>query len=155
MPAVPTMNENEAVEQPTAEVTTDPADIRDKDHPDADAYGRLPFPGLTEKDPDGGDDIDVKLTSVPDAYNSKYHRPLVKSNFKDDAFYFEYKALLCEQQATKYRKEAEDFRRLGSTDDRKKAKKLQTLQKRLADLKAELSGQGVDVDALLGSEDSE
>lgn len=135
----------------TTEATAkDKASGKDKSHPDADAYGRLPFPGL--KDAEGKE---VKLEAVPKEYNSGVHRPLLKDNFKDESYYFVYKAELHEAKAADYRKQAEDFKKLGDSGDRKKAKRLLTMQKRMADLKAELEAQGVDVSALMGDDSSD
>jgi hypothetical protein len=95
--------------------------------------------------PEGG------LEIYPTDYDSKKFKPLKKKDFKDEALYIEARATHLETQAKNLREEAANMRKMGGVKDKGKAKRLLAMQKRMAELKASLAGEGVDVDALLAS----
>lgn len=97
--------------------------------------------------PEGG------LTEVPEDYDPKQHKPLKKADFKEEWTYLEFQASIHEAKAAALHEKAAESKKLGSSKDRAKKKKLLTLQKRLNELAEELAGQGVDVDDLLGDDE--
>ena len=105
----------------------------------------MPFHGLKNEQGET-----IKLKEVPETYDEKVHRPLRKENFEGDDWYYIHKAEQLEAQAQWNRKQAEDYRKLGGVQDRAKAKRLLDMQSRMAELKAQLAADGVDVEALMG-----
>lgn len=111
-----------------------------------DKVKRVDYPGLTDSEGNA-----VKLTSIPEDYNPKIHKPLKKTNFADESVFLIARAERLEQMAVKLRKEAETVKNLGSTAQRQSARKLMKMQESMATLMANLSAQGVDVQALLAA----
>lgn len=97
--------------------------------------------------PEGG------LESVPEDFSRKLHKPLKKADFKEEHVYLNMRADELELKVKALREDAKLSKELGSTADRAKAKRLRAMQTRMAELKKELSSQGIDVDALLAAED--
>jgi hypothetical protein len=95
--------------------------------------------------PEGG------FTEIPSDFSSKIHKPLKRKDFKDEALWFELRAAELEAKAKRARAEADNVRKLGGVKDRAKAKRLISMQKRMAEISEQLTAQGVDVAALLGS----
>lgn len=89
-----------------------------------------------------------KLAAVPADFDIKLHKPLTRDSFEDESLYFELKAQYFDKKAAELRSQAADVKALGSVKDRGAAKKLLTLQKRMAELTAELEGKGVDLTAI-------
>ena len=92
-----------------------------------------------------------KLKEMPADYNLKDHKPLIRKDFEDETIWLEWKAELLEEKAKVYRDEAALIRQFGSAEDRKAAEKLIKVRQQFEKLKAELSGQDIDVDAILAS----
>lgn len=92
---------------------------------------------------------------MPTDLDLKKHYPLKRGDFEDETIWLIARAETFEAKAVSYREEADDWKRLGSIKDRVKAKKLITMQRRMADLKTQLQAQGIDVDALLGVTDDD
>ena len=94
---------------------------------------------------------ETKLKEVPEDFNFKKHNPIKRKNFEREEFYFDYKVLECDYHRDMYLKRAEEARTLGSTTDRAKAKRLRSMQEKMAELRQQLESQGIDVDKLLDS----
>ena len=91
--------------------------------------------------------------NVPEGFNPKIHKSLGRGDFSTDLVYLEFKALECDARAKQYRDEIETLKKLGSASDRSKAKKLLTMQQRMAELARELMQEGnVDLKSILGEE---
>ena len=93
-----------------------------------------------------------KLKEVPANYDPKVHAPLKRGDFENEALFFDMKADEYDRKATRCRVEAGTYRKLGSKEDRAKAKRLLKMRERYSELEAQLRGQGVDVDAILSIE---
>lgn len=107
------------------------------------AKKRQPHPDVARaKDP---------LEREPETFDFEKNAPIKRKQFASDAFYFEYVARTYDWRAGKLRERAEASRTLGSGKEKQKRKRLMKLQDKLAELKAELEKDGVDVDALLAS----
>jgi hypothetical protein len=94
-------------------------------------------------------DANGKLTAWPDDFKSTLHKALKGKDFADECVYLNAKADKFEKLAKKFRADAEESKRLGGIKGNVKAKKLVALQKRMADLKASLAAEGIDVAELL------
>jgi len=91
--------------------------------------------------------------AVPEGYNFKEFKPLKKKDFVDDATYLEYRAAECEAKAVAFKAQAEEARKIGSSKDKQKAKRLIKLQEKMDELKKQLQDQGIDVESLLKTEE--
>lgn len=111
---------------------------------------RVDYPGLFGEDTGDGPER-LKLTAIPEDYNSKIHKPLKRSDFVDESVFLISKAERLEKLAAKLRKEAETVKSLGTTAQRQSAKKLLKMQESMATLMASLAEQGVDVQSLLAT----
>lgn len=120
----------------------------EQSNPLADKQGRIPYPGL-QVDEDGTPT--VKLTEIPEDFDVKQYQALKRAFFKEEWMFFEFKAQQFDAKAAEYRQEAEESKALGNSEDRAKRKKALAYAKKLEALKAELSADGVDVDALLAT----
>ena len=89
------------------------------------------------------------IVKVPADYSTSKFQPLDKSDFSTEANYLVYKADKLELAAKRARDAANDALALGNVKDAKKAKKLLKVAREFEELKAMLSGDSVDVDALL------
>lgn len=105
---------------------------------------RKEYPGLFD-----ADGAPQKLTAVPTDFDSKLHKPLKRTDFADESMYLEMKADEFAAKADKLRKEAQTIRELGSSADRKNAKKLIAMQEKMAELMESLKAQGIDPEAIL------
>ncbi len=113
---------------------------------------KVMYPGLK---PDDDGKATVKVKGVPEDFNSKKHKPLKRRDFECESTWFELKAVELDKRAADYRKMAADIKKLGSVADRAKAKKLLAMQRKMAELQAQLKEQGIDVDELLAGDDDE
>ena len=111
---------------------------------------RIAYPGLVDADGEP-----QKLAAVPTDFDSSKHKPLKRTDFADEGLFLEMKAEQLELKAAKYRKEAVTIRELGSTEDRRKAKKLLQMQERMSELMQSLRDQGIDPDKILGTNAAE
>lgn len=105
---------------------------------------KVVYPGLIDKD-----GAPTKLEAIPTDFDPKTHKPLKRTDFKDEGLFLEMRAADLEARAAKLRKEASTIRELGSAADRAKAKKLLLMQERMQELMASLREQGIDPDAIL------
>ena len=108
-----------------------------------------PYPGLFD-----AEGAQVKLTELPEDYDPKAHKPLKKSDFAHDYVFMRVQAGMLQARAERMFEEALTLEKLGSPKDRVKAKKLIAMQKRMEELKAELAGEGIDLDAIMASMNS-
>lgn len=91
----------------------------------------------------------ILLTDViPSDYNPETHS-LKKSHFQEEYHYLLFKASEYEAKAATMRHEAEELKKLGSAEDRAKAKRLLAMSQRMAELRAQLEAAGYDVDAMM------
>lgn len=125
-----------------------------------DAYGRMDHPLIGSKDKikievpnaETGKLEEKEVTvypfrKTPDDFDQRYHRPLGKAHFIDEATYFEHKAFLAEKQMLKYKKKAEQSRALGTGDQRKaKAKITRLAEQMLAQKKLLMEQEGMSED---------
>lgn len=105
---------------------------------------QVKYPGL--KDAAGNP---VLLKEIPADFDASKHKPFVRKDFEDETIWLLWRAELLEKKAATYRDEAKMIRELGSPDDRKKATQLLKMRTKFEDLKNELAGSGIDVDAIL------
>jgi len=91
------------------------------------------------------------FTEIPADYLTTKHKPLSKSDFVNEAAFFIARAVRLENKALAYRRQAEDCGKLGNVKDKKQAKKLLDMQRRMSEIKASLAAEGVDVEALLAT----
>lgn len=96
-------------------------------------------------------DDEGKMHTVPSDYDPKKFKPLKRGDFTSESVWYKFRAFLCDLQSQAYLKQAEEAEKLGSAKDRQKAKRLQRLRSQLDELTKELSGQGIDVDAILAA----
>lgn len=87
--------------------------------------------------------------ALPDDFAFDTMKGLKKKSFATEAAYYDYRAKEMDHKATKFRAQAEEAKNVGSGAERNKAKKLVKLQSKMAELKAQLEAQGVDVNELL------
>lgn len=87
--------------------------------------------------------------AVPEGFDFGTYKPLKKKNFKQDYLWYLHKAAEMKFKAERYEKEAEEIKKLGSPAERAKKKQIIRLQSKMAELKEQLSAQGIDVEALL------
>ena len=92
--------------------------------------------------PEGG------LESVPTDFDSKKFKPLKKKDFKSEATFLELRADNMEAAAKRLREEAAAIR-AGGGKDKGKAKKLVNMTRKLAEMKAAMEAEGIDVEALI------
>lgn len=97
------------------------------------------------------DETKYPFVAVPADFSIDDHERLSKEDFVDEAGYFDYKAWEHEVRAKRLRAKAIEYRTLGSKEDRAKAKKLRSMQAKMAELEKELAEAGVDVAKLLAS----
>jgi hypothetical protein len=106
-------------------------------------------PALEAKAVDGVLKPTKKLQAWPADYKTTQHKPLSSAHFEDPAVYYNGKADRLQRVVDKLRQDALQAKTLGGVKEKGTAKKMLQLQKRLDDLKTELSGKGVDVEAML------
>jgi hypothetical protein len=92
----------------------------------------------------------TQLDSWPSDFDPKVHKGLTRKNFKNESPLLLRQAERLEEKAAKLRAEAKTIEKLGSPEQRNKAKKLANLNAQLQKMRAELEGEGVDVGEVLG-----
>ena len=90
--------------------------------------------------------------AMPEGFTFDEHKPLKRKDFQHDRFYFAHKAEAYDFLADKMRAAAENAAKYGSRKERTKAKRLERLQAKMNELRAELEADGIDVEALLAGE---
>ena len=91
------------------------------------------------------------ITELPVDFDFQTQRGIARKKWASDSAYFDYKAQDYEFRATKMRGFAENARTFGSKNEQAKAKRLIKMTDKVAELRAQLILQGVDVDSLLGA----
>ena len=115
---------------------------------------KVVYPGLLgDIDPETKEPARLVLKDWPEDFDPKKHKPLLKRDFETEAPWLINRAEKLEAQAKAYRDEAEMVKKLGSKQDRAKAKKLIQMRDRMAELRAQLEAEGIDVDALTSGGD--
>jgi len=89
---------------------------------------------------------------VPEGFVFGKFAGLKKVDFAQEWFYLEHKAAECDAKAAALRTKAEESKKLGNSAQRGKTKRLMKLKEQLAVLTEQLSGQGIDVEALLADD---
>lgn len=95
------------------------------------------------------DDNVYPFAEMPDDFDFVKMKSLNKKDFESDHQFFIYKAADADYRAEDYRERAEEAKTLGSSKERAKAKRLVKMQEKIAELRAQLEEDGVNVDALL------
>jgi len=90
-------------------------------------------------------------TCLPVGFNFKEFKPLKKRNFATEALYFEHRAEEMAYKMRAFTAQAEESRTMGSAADRRKKKQIVKLSEKMKELKAQLSAQGIDVEALIAA----
>lgn len=103
-----------------------------------------------------------QLTQVPEDFDGSEHLTPRKADFANEADYLEFKAVQADlrithlaAQAEKWRKEAEHIRQFGDPEQRAKVLKAQRLKDQYAALRSQLEEEGLDVDEILGGDESD
>ena len=92
------------------------------------------------------------FTAVPADYTTEKFQSLKKKDFVDGSgAFFEYRAVLCEEQAKKFRNKAVEERTVGAgnKEDQKGIKKLMREAARLKELIAILGAKGIDTASII------
>lgn len=101
---------------------------------------------LWTETPDGGYDV-----AVPEGFDFDKFRPLKKRDFTSEHLFYEHKAAQMDHKAAAFRAQGEEAKKLGSTKERAKAKRLIKMTEKMAELRKQLEAQGIDVDAVLAT----
>jgi len=102
----------------------------------------------------GNEDVKVyPFTETPGDFDFDTHVALKKKDFAADHMYYTFQAEKLDFKATMFREKAEEARKMGSAKERSKAKRLRKMQTKMAELRAQLEAQGLDVDELLAAQD--
>ena len=93
------------------------------------------------------------FTETPPDFDFVKQAPLKKRDFATDWQYFTHKSKDGQFKVEVWKTKAEEAKTLGSGKERAKAKRLRKMQAKMAELRAQLEAQGIDVEALLKGED--
>lgn len=111
---------------------------------------KVDFPGLLD------DKGEARLLEEwPEDFDSSKHKTLKKTHFKCESIWYFHQADIAEARAKKLREEGEEAKKLGSSKDAAKAKKLLTMLKKSEELKEQLKAAGVNVEELLTTSNDE
>lgn len=94
---------------------------------------------------------DAPLVDNADHYDPQTMLPPKRSDFKNEADFYEWKAKNAQKVAQAHLERAEEARTMGSTTERSRLKKLKKLTSELEELKATLKAEGVDYEAFVAS----
>jgi hypothetical protein len=87
---------------------------------------------------------------IPENFSFAQHKTLKRKNFATDELYYLHRATEMTFKADAFKTKATEAKSLGANRaTHGKAKRLVRLQDKIAELKAQLTEQGIDVDALL------
>jgi len=87
--------------------------------------------------------------AMPEGFNFKVNKVLKKRDFTADHLFFEHRVAEMEYKAEIFKVQAEEAKKIGSSADRNRLKRVMKLQEKMDELKAQLTEQGIDVGALL------
>jgi hypothetical protein len=107
---------------------------------------RIAYPGLKGAD---GKATKLQTAEIPTDFDSKKHLPLSRKDFAEEHLYFTLRAAQYMKQVKFFEAKAEDAKKTGNVADKARARRLLKMQEKMAELRAQLEGQGVDVDTLL------
>lgn len=85
----------------------------------------------------------VKGAAMPAGWDGKVHLPLKRGDFENPADYYNLTADRLEAKAKKLREQASSEAQLGSTADRKKAKRMKSLFEKFNEMQKELKEAGM------------
>ena len=91
----------------------------------------------------------------PAGFNFIDYKPLKKRNFVSEELYYNHRVEEMNYKAGCFEKLAETARTQGSAADRRKKKQIVQAQEKMAELRKQLEGQGIDVDAILAAASAE
>ncbi len=94
----------------------------------------------------------TKLTEVPEDFSFDKHWRIKKNFFEHEWKCLEHRADEAQWMVGHLRKKAKQMKELGGTKNRTRMSRLQKMQAKMAELRAELEGAGIDVDGLLEAE---
>jgi len=131
-------------QQPQAAPAQQVSNAAPGENPHKDKNGKVPYPAL-KVDSEGAPT--AKLEAVPQDYAVQKHWVLKKTDFATDAVYYRFKQWDAQKKVDRFRQQAEDAERLGTSENASKAKKLLEMQRRIATLKAQMEADGYDMAA--------
>jgi hypothetical protein len=131
-------------QQPQAAPAQQVSNAAPGENPHKDKNGRVPYPAL-KVDSEGAPT--AKLEAVPQDYSVQKHWVLKKTDFATDAVYYRFKQWDTQKKVDRFKQQAEDAERLGTSENASKAKKLLEMQRRIATLKAQMEADGYDMAA--------
>lgn len=110
---------------------------------------RIDHPDLLDKSKldEKGNPTRKKIAGVPGDFDPKVHKPLRRNDFEKESTWLLIKAEECEKKAKQLRADAVIADTEGSSDDRKKLKRLQAMKDKMAELEKELAEAGLLGDA--------
>lgn len=126
----------------------------------AEKKGREPFAVNTAVNAEGASVVnsDGKLTSVPENWSNKDHKPLKRDDFASDDVFLDFRAKVAEIRAARYTKDAQRYHRkaerlrtFGDEATRKAVTKLEKYQTEMAKLIEQMQKDGHDVGKLMES----
>lgn len=112
-----------------------------------DKVARVDYPGLIVEE--NGEKKRVVLETWPADFDAKKHKPLRRSDFKNESVFLRQRADQLEAKAKELRAQADVVEKAGSTADVAKAKRISALTKKVEELKLQLKASGIDVEAML------
>jgi hypothetical protein len=89
------------------------------------------------------------FVATPAEFNFVTHKLLKKKDFATDAAFFTFKGDEMRNKATIFDGKAEEAKKMGSSKERAKAKRFLKMRDKMAELKASLEAQGIDVESML------
>ena len=122
--------------------------------PKVTAVGEVVKPKGRPRHPNVGQDGVWPFETLPGDYDFLRHKPLKKADFVNEAAYYDYRVAQAEYRVEKLRERATLARTLGTSRDAAKARRLLRIRAKFAELRKELEGAGVDVDALLAAQEA-
>lgn len=114
---------------------------------------RVVYPGLigTDIDPETKKPVRLKLKAIPEDFDLKKHKPLMRKDFENEANYFLLRAQIADRMAAKFRELATESEKTGGLNNQKGMKRVVQMHKRMSDMLAALKkdNPNVDIDAML------
>lgn len=86
---------------------------------------------------------------TPPDFDHDKHKPLKKTDFKNDWQYYEFRAEAHEVAAAKFRKEAQDVKAAGGTKAKTQLNRLRKMAEKAQEIRDMLAAQGMDVEKAL------
>lgn len=89
--------------------------------------------------------------AMPEGFTFVDFKLLKRANFTTEALYFEHRAEEYRYKTNMFDARAVESRTMGSSADRRKKKQIVRLNEKMNELKAQLTEQGIDVEALIAA----